>query len=176
MKRSTFAMSAVILLVNISCSDAPTEPIPIPGSSANVTALAAPVTVFGEYDAVVDFTTLSLTPKGKNCLLQVDGRLIFSGAIQGVATGTTSALVHATCAQVATTPPGTFRDVFNSDLEFDGTIGGSPVQAHMMYQGRVQEGGQIEGRIIASRGASGVLDVDARVAVGGSYSGSIVVH
>jgi hypothetical protein len=46
----------------------------------------------------------------------------------------------------------------------------------MIYQGRVQEGGRIEGRILASRGIAGALVVDAVVAVGGSYSGSIVVR
>jgi hypothetical protein len=134
------------------------------------------VAATGEFAAVVDFTTLTLRPRGKNCLLQVDGELVFSGTIEGVATGTTTALVLATCTEVASTPPGTHRDVFKSELEFEGTITGVPARADMIYQGRVQEGGRIEGRIIASRGLAGVLQVDAQVAVGGSYSGSIAVH
>lgn len=128
------------------------------------------------YDAIVDFTTLTLTPRGRNCLLRVDGQLVFSGTIEGAATGTTTALVFATCSEVATTPPGTHPDVFKSELAFEGTIDGVPAEGDMMYQGRSQEGGRIEGRIIGSRGISGVLEVDAQRAVGGSYSGLLVVH
>jgi hypothetical protein len=43
--------------------------------------------------------------------------------------------------------------------------------------GRVQPGGKIEGRIIFSRGVQGRLEIeDTRVAVGGEYSGSVVVR
>jgi hypothetical protein len=77
---------------------------------------------------------------------------------------------------VAANPPGTFPDVFKSELAFEGTVDGDPAQANVLYMGRVQPGGRIEGRLVFSNGVSGVLDVDARVAVGGEYSGSVVVR
>jgi hypothetical protein len=76
---------------------------------------------------------------------------------------------------VATTPPGTYRDVFRSDLEFTGTVDGEPATAKVIYQGGVEPGGEIDAHIIFSRGVAGVLDADAIVAVGGEYSGSVVV-
>lgn len=182
MKRTHLLVSAVAGLVSISCVDGPDLLDPagstaaLHGSPTETSALAGPVAASGEFAAIVDFTTVTLTSRGANCLLQVDGQLVFSGTIEGVATGTTTALVLATCAEVASSPPGTHRDVFKSELEFDGTVSGVPATAAMIYQGRVQEGGRIEGRILASRGLAGVLQVDAQVAVGGSYSGSIVVH
>jgi hypothetical protein len=179
MKRTHLVVSAVAGLVSISCVDGPDLLDPAGSAvalSTESSALAGPVAASGEFAAIVDFSTLTLTPRGANCLLQVDGQLVFSGTIEGAATGTTTALVLATCAEVASSPPGTHRDVFKSELEFDGTVSGVPATAAMIYQGRVQEGGRIEGRIIASRGLAGVLQVDAQVAVGGSYSGSIVVH
>jgi hypothetical protein len=180
MKRTHLVVSAVAALVSISCVDGPDLLDPAASAVAlhgtETSALAGPVAASGEFAAIVDFTTLTLTPRGENCLLQVDGQLVFSGTIEGVATGTTTALVLATCAEVASAPPGTHRDVFKSELEFDGTVSGVPATAAMIYQGRVQEGGRIEGRILASNGLAGVLQADAQVAVGGSYSGSIVVH
>ena len=137
---------------------------------------ARQVQASGTFAALVDFLTLTLTPRGRNCLLTVTGQLVFSGTIQGAATGQTSALVFAPCAAVATTPPGTFRDVFKSELSFEGTIGGTPARANVLYMGGVEPGGDIDGRLVFSNGAAGKLDVDARVAVGGSYSGSVVVH
>jgi hypothetical protein len=178
MKRQLLLLPAVLLITTISCGDttAPGDADIATRTSHLASHAAGPVAVAGEFAAVVDFSTLTLTPRGQNCLLQVGGQLIFSGTIAGVGTGTTTALVLATCAEVASSPPGTHRDVFHSELTFDGTIAGAPAQGHMIYQGRVQEGGRIEGRILASRGIAGTLVVDAVVAVGGSYSGSIVVH
>lgn len=182
MKHLHLMVPAAVLLGSIGCTDSPAllnpmaPEVAVGVTSAETSALAGPVVAAGEYDAIVDFATLTLTPRGRNCLLQVDGRLVFTGTIEGVATGTTTALVLATCEETATTPPGTHRDVFRSELEFDGTVDGVPAQGDMIYQGRVQEGGRVEGRIIASGGIAGVLEVDARVAVGGSYSGSLVVR
>jgi hypothetical protein len=42
--------------------------------------------------------------------------------------------------------------------------------------GRVQVGGAIAGRFVFSNGVEGRLDVDSRVAVGGTYSGSVVIQ
>lgn len=142
-----------------------------------VTATAARrVQVSGSFDALVDFSTLVLTPRGGNCLLEVEGRLVFTGTIVGVATGRTSALVFATCEQVVSTPPGTYRDVFRSDLTFEGTVDGEPAQSRVLYQGGVEPGGQIDAHIIFSMGVAGVLDAEAIVAVGGEYRGSVVVN
>ena len=86
------------------------------------------------------------------------------------------ALVVAPCADVMTTPPGTYRDVFKSELEFEGTVDGEPAEANVLYMGRVQPGGAIEGRLVFSNGVQGRLEVDAVVAVGGDYSGEVVVN
>ena len=140
-----------------------------------VASEARHVEASGHFDALVDFSTLTLTPRGENCLLVVKGALLFSGTLEGTATGETSALVFAPCDVVATTPPGTFPDVFKSELVFEGSVDGEPAQANVLYMGRVQPGGQIEGRLVFSNGVAGRLDADAVVAVGGDYAGSIVV-
>jgi hypothetical protein len=134
------------------------------------------VEVSGTFDALVDFSTLSLTPRGRNCLLEVSGRLVFHGTIEGVGTGRTSALVSAPCDVVATTPPGTFSDVFKSELVFEGTIDGEPARANVLYMGGVEPGGHISGRLVFSNGVQGRLNVEAQVAVGGEYKGAVVVN
>lgn len=145
-------------------------------SPALATVGSGQVATSGLFDAIVDFSTLSLTPRGRNCLLQVKGQLVFHGTIEGVATGQTTALVFATCDEVASSPPGTDPDVFRSELVFEGTVAGQPATAHVLYQGRVQPGGHIDGRLIFSNGVAGELDAQAQVAVGGEYQGSVVVH
>ena len=146
------------------------------GAAARAAAASEQVDVSGPFDAIVDFSTLSLTPRGSNCLLQVNGRLVFHGDIDGVATGRTTALVFGTCEEVASTPPGTDPDVFRSEAEFTGPVDGVPAEAHVLYQGRVAPGGHIEGHLIFSNGVAGALDASAQVAVGGEYHGSVVVH
>ena len=167
-------------LILVGCADGrdPTGPaLPVQGDSPDLSAASARrIQTSGRFDALVDFSTLTLTPKGRNCLLEVRGQLVFSGTIEGAATGQTSALVFATCSDVATTPPGTFPDVFKSELVFEGTVDGEPAQANLLYMGRVQPGGAIEGRLVFSNGVQGVLDVEARVAVGGEYRGFVVVN
>jgi hypothetical protein len=137
---------------------------------------APPIPATGTFDAVVDFSTLQLTPRGQNCLLEVEGELVFEGTLQGTASGTTAALIFATCDEVLANPPGTFRDVFMSKLVFTGQADGVPVEASMTYQGQVSEGGEIRAIIRVSRGLVGVMDVEARVAEGGSYSGFININ
>jgi hypothetical protein len=144
-------------------------------SSARSASAARRIQTSGHFDALVDFSTLTLTPTGRNCRLEVNGQLVFTGTIEGTATGVTTALVFASCSDVATSPPGTFPDVFKSDLAFQGTVDGEPAQANVLYMGRVQPGGQIEGRLVFSNGVAGRLEVEARVAVGGEYAGSVVV-
>jgi len=162
------------LLIVGGCADSRNTPDP----TAPVLAAspARQIQTSGHFDAIVDFSTLTLTPRGRNCLLQVNGQLVFTGTIEGAATGQTTALVFAPCADVATNPPGTFRDVFKSELAFEGTVDGEPARANLLYMGRVQPGGQIAGRLVFSNGVAGRLEVEARVAVGGEYSGSVVVR
>jgi hypothetical protein len=127
----------------------------------------------GTFTAALDFSTLSLSPVGANCLLRVDGVLTFTGTLNGEAVATTSALVLAPCADVAMSPPGTFQDVFKSELTFAGTVGEDPglVEAHITYQGITKTGGAIQGRMLLNSGLKGNLEVDAVVAAGGTYQG-----
>ena len=171
------------LLIVGGCGDGrgmlgPAAPaLSVGGHSSELAASATrQIQTSGHFDAIVDFSTLTLTPRGNNCLLQVEGRLVFTGTIAGVATGQTRALVFAPCSDVATSPPGTFPDVFKSELSFEGTVDGEPAQAHMLYMGRVQPGGHIAGRLVLSNGVQGRLEVEAQVAVGGEYRGSVVVN
>ena len=170
-----FASAATTLLLVVACSPDRDALGPRPPAGPAFAAVVRPVDASGHFDAVVDFSTVSFTPKGANCLLEVNGKLVFTGTIQGTATGRTSALEFASCDQVAVNPPGTFPDRFKSDAEFVGTINGQPAKAHMYYMGDVEVGGHINGRLVFSNGVAGVLDADAIVAVGGSYSGSVVV-
>jgi hypothetical protein len=145
-------------------------------ASAVTTSPARRIQASGEFDALVDFTTLTLTPRGRNCLIRVKGQLVFTGTLEGPAIGQTTALVFASCADVAANPPGTFPDVFHSELEFDGLVDGEPAEANMRYMGRSEPGGHIAGRLLLSHGVEGRLAVDAQLAVGGEYDGSVVVH
>ena len=85
--------------------------------------------------------SLSLTARGSNCLLRVSGKLVFTGTIEGEAIGTTSALTFATCEDVISNPPGSFSDVFRSELHFTGSVDGTPAEGDLMYQGRAAPGG-----------------------------------
>ena len=142
------------------------------GVTAPVLA-GARVGVAGDFTVNVDFPTLILTPVGANCLLEVSGELTFTGTLDGVATGRTRALVLAPCAEVAVNPPGTFKDRFRSKLEFAGMVDGHAAIADLTYLGITEVGGAIEALIRLSSGLTGVLKVDAQVAVGGSYRGFV---
>ena len=167
-------------LIVVGCADGldPTAPaLPLRSDSPGLSAEPARrIQSSGSFAAIVDFSTLTLTSKGRNCLLEVEGELVFTGTIEGSGTGQTSALVFAPCSDVATTPPGTYPDVFKSELVFDGTIDGEPAEANLLYMGSVQPGGAIEGRLVFSNGVQGVLEADAVVAVGGDYRGFVVVN
>ncbi len=173
--------TGTVLLIVAGCANAddtlgPAAPGNVVHSSELAAAAARTVQASGHFDALVDFSTLTLTPRGGNCLLEVEGQLVFTGTIEGTGIGQTSALVFAPCADVVASPPGTYPDVFKSELAFEGTVDGEPARANLLYMGRVQPGGAIEGRLIFSNGVEGRLDVEARVAVGGEYNGSVVVH
>ena len=170
--------TVTVLLVAGACADAPNAPQPTPSLASRngpPASAAQPVHTSGHFDAIVDFRTVSLTPRGRNCLLQVSGQIIFHGTIEGTATGRTNALEFGPCSEVAVNPPGTFPDVFKSVASFTGTIAGQGAHSNLLYTGRVAQGGAIDGHFIFSNGVAGELDVKAIVAVGGEYSGSVVV-
>lgn len=183
MKSLRIAAAGAIFILGAGCSDSsdplgPTDQARsarIPAVERGASA-ARRVSASGEFQAFVDFSTLTLTPRGENCLLKVSGQLVFTGTIEGAGTGTTTALVFAPCADVASSPPGTFPDAFRSALVFEGTVDGEPTRARVRYMGRAAPGGAISGRLIFTGGARGRLAVDAQVAVGGQYRGSLVVR
>ena len=125
----------------------------------------------GEFTVEIDFETLELTPVDENCLLVVEGVVMFTGTLVGIAPARTRALILASCEEVAMNPPSAFNDVFTSKLEFAGTVDGVPTVADITYRGVTKIGGDIDALFIASNGLRGVLKVDAIVAVGGSYKG-----
>lgn len=127
----------------------------------------------GEFTVAVDFATLTLTPVGANCLLEVEGVAVFTGTLDGVAPGKTRALVLGSCEAVGATPPGTFKDTFSSALAFAGTVNGEPVLADITYRGITAVGGDIDAIMQPSNGLAGVLEVEAIVAVGGTYAGFV---
>ena len=89
----------------------------------------------------------------------------------GTATGSTTALIFASCAQVATTPPGTFADVFRFVGEYVGTVAGQPGSGSLTYAGVTRAGGNITAAIGLRGDSSALVRADAVVAVGGSYRG-----
>lgn len=183
MRAIHLASAAVALFVCGGCADGrgsggPTDPeLALHPRATPTPAMAAPPTeASGTFQALVDFSTLTLTPRGSNCVLRVSGQLVFEGTLEGIAMATTTALTHASCADVLANPPGTFPDVFRSEASFAGTVDGEPVEARMVYQGRAHAGGEIDARLLLSGGVRGVLQVDGRVAVGGAYEGSVLVR
>jgi hypothetical protein len=130
----------------------------------------------GTFEVTIDFATLSLTPVGANCLLEVEGAVEFEGTLEGQASSVTTALVRAACSEVVASPPGTFPDVFSARLQFAGTFDGVPVEAGIVYRGTAEVGGSIRGVMILSDGLRGALRVDAILAEGGSYQGRGVLR
>jgi hypothetical protein len=181
MKTLRSVATGLALFIVGGCADGPAilDPEPSANSVQDQAAVAASrvrrIAATGQFDAVVDFTTLTLTPFGRHCLLQVKGRLVFSGTLEGPGIGQTTALVFAACPDVASNPPGTFADVFHSDLEFDGLVNGQPATANVRYFGRSEPGGHITAHLLLSQGVQGLLAVDAQLAVGGEYDGAIIV-
>lgn len=85
----------------------------------------------------------------------------------------TTALIAATCAEVAASPPGTAADVFRFRGQFVGTVDGQPVAGPLTYAGVTQAGGHIDALITLRGDVSAVLRADAVVAQGGSYAGIV---
>ena len=140
---------------------------------ANPVSAEGMIKASGNFRVSADFATLILTPVGANCLLEISGVVEFTGTLEGVAPGRTRALVLAPCQDVSVTPPGTFKDVFNSRLEFAGTVNGEPTVAHITYRGATEVGGDIEALMLPFNGLNGELEVKAIVAAGGSYTGFV---
>ena len=179
--RRTHAVAAALLVVG-GCADAgvggnPLAPdVSLERSSEREARTARRIPASGEFQTFVDFSTLTLTPRGRNCQLEVDGQVLFTGTLEGTGTGHTSALVFAPCSDVAAAPPGTYPDIFRSRIEADLSVDGKPATASMTYEGRSEPGGAIDGRFLLRGGVRGVLKVEARIAVGGTYEGGVVVR
>lgn len=131
-------------------------------------AVAATATPDGTFGAIP--TSIHGTQVGANCLLTVQGQLIFFGRLTGLATGTTYALVFADCDTALVHLPGTFADVFRSELTYTGTIDGIPItNAVMIYQGQTAAGGVITGQMRLANDGQVILSVEGKVAEGGRY-------
>ena len=128
--------------------------------------------VRGDFTVGVILPTASLEDVGQStCKLTVDATVTFTGDIVGAADGTTVALIGAACSAVATTPPGTFADVFGFVGEFSGTVDGHAVDATLGYAGVTRAGGEIKAVMTLSDGGRGLLKVDAVAGQGGTYIG-----
>src|SRR5688572_18766960 len=76
-------------------------------------ASARQVDAAGAFTARADFSSLVTRDVGNSkCEFLVQGTLTFTGTLEGVASGTTTALIDAPCSEALSNPPGTFRDVF----------------------------------------------------------------
>jgi hypothetical protein len=147
---------------------------PAPRAEAR-SASSGAVAAAGQFSAAIEFTSISLRDApGGTCELTVDGTLAFSGTLDGEAQGTTTAVIFAPCADVAITPPGTFFDLFEFEGTFTGTVDGSHVVSELTYAGITRPGGDIDALITMAGDARAVLQVDAVVAQGGTYTG--IVH
>jgi hypothetical protein len=142
-----------------------------PASAAPHPAPAAPAT--GDFTAAVDFATLESTDlPGERCQLTVGGTLTFTGTLTGAAEGTTTAIVFAPCTEVQSNPPGTFRDIFRFNGEYEGTVDGVATTGPLTYFGVTAPGGDIRAAIrLNGDNAEANLRAEATVAVGGSYVG-----
>jgi hypothetical protein len=166
--RAPLSIAAAIALSVVATPASATEPVSIQ-------------TVSGTFGTAATSITFEPAP-GRGCLLTVTGAITFPGpadsgqdaALVGTAVGVTTALVDASCAQAQATAPGTYPDVFRSRGTFVGTIGGVPVTGALVYRGTSDAGGQIEADLTIRDGrVSATLSADARVLLGGSYSGTI---
>lgn len=120
----------------------------------------------------LDGSTLTATPVGsKACRFRVDATLRLTGALDGSASGTTTAIIDAPCAQALATPPGTFADVFQFTGTFTGTVHGRTATAHTTYAGVTRSGGQVVAGLALRGGASAAALVQAQAAGSGTYQG-----
>jgi hypothetical protein len=170
---SILAMITLMFLGGTSVAVATTHR----AGSAGV-ASVRPVAASGAFAAEVFFNTLATRDVGRSkCEFVVEGQLIFSGTLEGVAEGTTTALIDAPCAD-ATNPKnlGAFRDVFRFEGIFSGTVDGVPATGDLTYAGVTRPGGSINANIrLRADGAKATLrTVAAQLGVGGTYRGIVV--
>jgi hypothetical protein len=140
-------------------------------------ASAGRVDAAGAFTAVVDFPSLVTRDIGRSkCEFHVDGTLTFTGTLDGVASGTTTALIDAPCPEALSNPPGTFRDVFRFEGDFAGTVDGVPATGDLRYAGVTRPGGSIDAniRLRADQAKAELRTVDAQIGVGGTYRGVAV--
>lgn len=142
-------------------------------------ASAHQVDAAGAFEAEAFFDTLVTRDVGNSkCEFTVQGRLTFSGTLEGLAEGTTVALIDAPCAE-ATDPAnlGAFRDVFRFKGAFYGTVDGVPALGHLRYAGVTMPGGSIDAsiRLHADRAWATLHTVTAQLGVGGTYRGVAVI-
>jgi hypothetical protein len=131
----------------------------------------------GAFTALADFSSLTTWNVGKRtCEFRLQGTLTFTGTLEGVASGTTTALIDAPCAAALSNPPGTFRDVFRFGGDYAGTVDGVPATGDLGYAGVTRPGGSIDATIIlrADRAKAVLRTVDAQIGVGGTYRGVAV--
>ena len=148
-------------------------------ADAGRVASAQKVDAEGSFEAIVFFDTLVSRPVGNSkCEFGVQGRLIFSGTLDGVAEGTTTALIDAPCAE-ALNPNnlGAFRDVFRFEGTFSGEVAGVDATGDLTYAGVTRPGGSIDANIkLRADGAKATLHtVNAQLGVGGTYRGVAVI-
>ena len=170
-------MAASVTFLPVAATAADAAPRESPNPSSNV-ALRQPRPASGDFTAAVDFSTLTARAvRGNKCELRVNGVLTFDGTLEGDATGTTTAVIFAPCAEATANPPGTFFDLFRFEGAFVGTVHDRPATGDLSYAGITRVGGTIDARIVlATDSLRGVLRADARVAVGGSYGGVLRVR
>jgi hypothetical protein len=139
-------------------------------------ASARHVDAAGAFTAAVNFPSLVTRDVGeRKCEFRVQGTLTFKGTLDGVATGTTTALIDAPCPE-ALANPGTFRDVFRFEGDFVGEVDGVPASGDLSYAGVTRPGGSIDANIKlrADRAKAQLRTVDAALGVGGEYRGVAV--
>ena len=149
----------------------------LPAHAARV-ASAQEIPAEGSFEAIVFFDTLVPRPVGNSkCEFTVQGRLIFTGTLDGVAEGVTTALIDAPCAE-ALNPDnlGAFRDVFRFEGTFTGQAAGVDAPGDLTYAGVTRPGGSIDANIKlrADRAKVTAHTVNAQLGVGGTYAGVAV--
>lgn len=133
----------------------------------------------GAFVALVVFATLVTRNVGNaKCEFRVKGTLTFSGTLDGVASGTTTALIDAPCPEALSDPPGTYRDVFRFEGSFAGTVAGVPAQGSLSYAGVTRPGGSIDANIrLRAEDTKADLRIDdASLGRGGTYHGVVVTN
>jgi len=173
------AAGVVTLLALLSFSAVSTAGAAQQSIGSPVTTSTQRLDAAGAYVAAVFFDTLRTRDVGsQKCEFVVQGQLTFTGTLQGVAEGTTTALIHAPCAE-ATDPRnlGAFRDVFRFEGTFAGTVEGVPTTGDLSYAGVTRPGGAIDATIkLRSDSAKAALHtVTAQLGVGGTYRGVVVI-